>query len=730
MLWLCRWCVSIAVGFLVGNAVKDDYKKKRTPNVLFIMSEDLRPELPSFGRSLVKAPNIQRIADKGLIFDLTTCQVAICAPSRSSMLTGLRPDRLGIYDFFHHGGVKFFRTIPSHFHRNGYQTAMAGKLFHWESNWHYSYDYWGSPMWENMHKREMDGFMNSSVTPDAIHDEEKGFFRDSEIANAAVRFLKGLNQRPEPWFLGVGFKGTHMQYQMPHRFWKQYAHITADMVNISAEHLRFPPSAPLLHHLKKTEGSNIVYMKDEGKSKGVEVENYQSKGYGRTISLRGFEELYRGYLGCLSYADDQLGKVLDVMDELKLWDNTVVVFTSDHGMHLGEKGIWGKWTLYDEATRVPLIVHDPASPQSFGKHYRFPVELIDIFPTLVDLTGVPLESPCPYAPILDKKGPRNPMKGEAEVVGKWKHIFRHSHCFDLDGTSLAPAFWLGESFRKDRDFAITQRLTCKFRSRDNDPYTPEWIDFCPFKKVPRDPPFGAMGYAVRSNDWRYIAWLEFNTHSFLPSLNLPPLAEELYDHRGEDASIGSGEINNLAYNNEYSHILLELKVRLYDHLWYNASFEHLFQKYAANSDMRAIVAGRIPVTQQPHHQLYPNHFYSHHSKASVDKVNRGVAAGIDGFLSSIQHNPRLGDHSNGIFRTSSGLINMTIRGEVELASMNSMIAGNMKNSFEKEYGDDGGNIYGLPKGVNRGQHKKGPSKRGANYVNRGSTDKDENTNNN
>ena len=103
----------------------------RPRNVLFIMSEDLRPEMPAYGRLVAQVPNIQRIVERGLVFDLATCQVAICAPSRSSMLTGLAPDRLGIFDFFHHGGIKFFRTIPSHFHRNGYQTAMAGKLFHW-----------------------------------------------------------------------------------------------------------------------------------------------------------------------------------------------------------------------------------------------------------------------------------------------------------------------------------------------------------------------------------------------------------------------------------------------------------------------------------------------------------------------------------------------------------------------------------------------------------------------
>lgn len=373
---------------------------------------------------------------------------------------------------------------------------MAGKLFHWESEWHYSFDYWGSPDWERIHEKEMKGFFNSSVTPDSVNPVD-GFFRDSEIISASLKMIRNLNARTEPWFLGVGLKGTHMQYQMPYQFWKQYEHLTASMLNITQEHLRFPPTTPLLHHVKKTEGNSIAYMQNEGRSPSKASENYQSIGFGRTISIRGFEELYRGYLACLSYADYQLGKLLDVVDELKLWDNTIVVFTADHGMHLGEKGIWGKWTLFDETSRVPLIIHDPNAPKSYGKHYKHPVELIDIFPTLVEMAGVPLEDPCPYVPLSDKRGSRAAVPGEAPVVGRWRHIFRHAHCFELDGTSLVPAFTKGDEFRKDREFSLTQRLTCKWRSNDNDPFTPEWIDFCPFKKVPRDPLFGSMGYATR-----------------------------------------------------------------------------------------------------------------------------------------------------------------------------------------------------------------------------------------
>jgi len=210
------------------------------------------------------------------------------------------------------------------------------QLFHWETEWHYSFDYWGSPAWETRHEEEMRGYFNSSVTPDSVHPVDS-FFRDAEIVNAAIDFLKRLRARDEPWFLAVGMKGTHMQYQMPHQFWKQYEGLKASQVNITSKHLQFPLNAPILHHVKKTEGTSIAFMKDEGRSKGTEYENYQGTGHGRTISVRGFEELYRGYLACLSYADNQLGRFLNVVDDLGVWNDTIVVFTADHGMHLGEK---------------------------------------------------------------------------------------------------------------------------------------------------------------------------------------------------------------------------------------------------------------------------------------------------------------------------------------------------------------------------------------------------------
>ena len=470
---------------------------------------------------------------------------------RASMLTGLRPDTLGIYDFSHFGGLKLFRTIPSHFHRLGYQTSNSGKIFHWESSWHYSSNYWGSPAWEYAHDREKI-FINSSVTPDWVNSMKTDFFRDSIISSNAVQFLKSMNKRPEPWLLTVGFKGTHMPYHMPKQYWDMYDHIEADPNYIrtyNKDSFKFPSTTPLVHYITKTEETSVRYMVEEGAKKGVEKEYYQTR---KEMSIRARNEIYRGYLASLSYFDNELGKILDVMDELNLWESTIVVFTSDHGMHLGEKGIWGKWTLFDEASRVPLIIHAPQFAQSFGMRYAKPVELIDIFPTLIDLTDTdtatntgPPEELWPQS-CSDTGGEsekdekekdkrlKRPFQGEGPVRNADGHILRHYYCDHMDGVSLLPIFksfgsGVSDAFTEvsHKEFAVTQRMTCKMPgTKDINPDTNNWIDFCPFKKLPRDPERGAMGYALRSSEWRYIAWLEWDTNSFLPGIlnQLPTIA--------------------------------------------------------------------------------------------------------------------------------------------------------------------------------------------------------------
>lgn len=187
--------------------------------------------------------------------------------------------------------------------------------------------------------------------------------------------------------------------------------------------------------------------------------------------------------------------------------------------------------------------------------------------------------------VTAKEGSRVPVPGEAPVRNIDMHIFRHQHCDKLDGISLEPILSsfeavstsgdtefgeLEQKVGRPLDFAITQRMSCKLPgSSNNDPYTPEWTDFCPFKYLPRNPAYGAMGYSIRTRHWRYTAWLEFDTNSFLPSLHIPPMAEELYDHREDNlaTNLGLFELVNLAYHNDHHEILNTMRLKLFDFLW-------------------------------------------------------------------------------------------------------------------------------------------------------------------
>jgi iduronate 2-sulfatase len=656
MLFQSFFCI-ILNGFLLLS------ETATPPNVLMIVSEDMRPELPAYGNIDVITPNLDRLQKKSVTFDLTLSQVSICAPSRASLLTGLRPDTLGIYDFGHYGGLRFLRTIPSHLHSHGYQTAMSGKLHHWESSKHYSRFYYGHPDWENIQSQEMK-YHNSSVTPDQLHEaqeDSKPFFRDKFITNHAISFLQKLHKESQidvnvknnkktskgnskkggsPWFLGVGFKGSHMQYQMPLRFWEAYKNHTFPLDNEETnkdgrtsfsyhESLTFPKGAVNAGLVKSAESRYIMYMKNNGKSSGTDREPYQKAGSGRSISTRGWEELYRGYLATISYMDSQLGRILNELDDLKLWENTIVIFTSDHGMHVGEKGMWSKWSLFDESSRVPLFIHDPRSPGSYGQHYKHPVELLDIFPTLVDMTNT----------YVDTKNCKDQHKVRSSATEMEMRTFRHQYCDPLDGISLKPLFddlqskskdgqngVIESNFRREFDFALTQKQSCKsisvlkrlkmrpssasvgffgnvktqidkINNKMINSETEGWIDFCPFRAAPneRSPMYGMMGYSMRTVDWRYTSWLLLDVNTLLPALDIAPLAEELYDHRTlaiQTVQYVSGKkeirsvvgrkelvnlVNSTAENGLYQNVRARLRRKLYDYLYYNVSHAHVFQ---------------------------------------------------------------------------------------------------------------------------------------------------------
>jgi hypothetical protein len=267
--------------------------------------------------------------------------------------------------------------------------------------------------------------------------------------------------------------------------------------------------------------------------------------------------------------DTQLGRLLDAIDELQLWNNLTIILTADHGMHNGEKGIWEKWTLFDESTHVPLMIYDPESPFK-GRHYPEPVELIDIYPTILDLLRVPL----------------NATGVCSDIKNSWI-----DRCIPLQGKSLAPVVmgprWssvtplephTGDAFHDEMSlfsdsFAMSQMWRCGTRGQNYDIRRDGSIHMirqnlwseCNKKDpiLPIEKELGMMGYSMRTLSYRYTLWVPFSKASVMPNWTINFEQEELYDHFREIPSdFNHKETVNLADNPLYADVKLSLRTRL------------------------------------------------------------------------------------------------------------------------------------------------------------------------
>ena len=348
---------------------------QRPRNVLFIVSDDLTSTaLGCYGHPLVQSPNVDSLARNGTRFDRAYCQYALCAPSRASFLTGLRPDTTRVLS----NGPDFREFLPNHvtmpqlFKNNGYQAIREGKMFHMGVPTTVGTDRWqdaaswthnGSPQGkENRSKgsgRNLTpgvgdgGAMNYIRTPDATEQA------DFDAANRAIAHLE--KHRNEPFFLGLGFVRPHVPLVAPDKYFDLYPLQRIRTAKNPPNDLDdIPPIVP------KIIGDRAHHMG---------MNNDQQM------------EALRGYYASISFMDDQLGRVLKVLDQLKLRDNTVIVFQSDHGWHLGEHTFWQKRSLMEESAKVPLIISAPGQ-KGRGQVSRSLVELVDVYPTVAELCGL------------------------------------------------------------------------------------------------------------------------------------------------------------------------------------------------------------------------------------------------------------------------------------------------------------------------------------------------------
>ena len=403
------------IGSLLLFAAMDTPPAK--PNVMLICVDDLKPVLGCYGDKVVKTPNIDRLASRSMRFDAAYCNQAVCSPSRNALLTGLRPQTLGIYDL----GTNFRQgrqnavTLPQWFKANGYSAQGMGKIFHVghgntndEASWSVSYfrgkvvDY---ALPENKRELSREEAMFDNKSPANLPrgaalenaDVPDDTYSDGKVASEAIRRLEAAAKNPgEPVFLAVGFLKPHLPFCAPRKYWDLYK---TDQFQLPAFR-RAPEGAPAYAPTAFGELRNYKDVPDKGEI----PEDLQRK-------------LIHGYHAAISYMDAQVGKVLDALDASPLKDNTVIVLWGDHGWHLGDHGMWSKHTNYEQATRIPLLVK--AAGQTKGGASGAMVETVDIYPTLCELAG--LKTPekldgISFAPLVTGKS----AQGERDHV---THVF-------------------------------------------------------------------------------------------------------------------------------------------------------------------------------------------------------------------------------------------------------------------------------------------------------------------
>ena len=335
-------------------------------NVLLIISDDLNNRLGCYGDPIVKTPNIDRLAAMGVRFDRAYCQYPVCNPSRSSFLSGLRPDTTRVMR--NHTATRdnlpSAVMLPQFFREHGYHSFASGKIFHTgvtdASSW--DIDIAEVILTPTKEQRVEKG----GKTPDG---SRKAFewinvnlaadqLPDHQVALDVVRMIEDSLKGQKPFFAAAGFRRPHLPYIAPSDFFAMYPTKDMPLPNEPRKHVDDIPPLALMYDPASTPNSH-----------------------------KDMRSAMTGYFASITFMDAQVGVLLEAMDRLKLWDNTIVVFMSDHGYHLGEHaGMWHKGSVMEESSRAPLIVAAPGAKR--GEVSPRLVEYVDIYPTLVDFCGM------------------------------------------------------------------------------------------------------------------------------------------------------------------------------------------------------------------------------------------------------------------------------------------------------------------------------------------------------
>lgn len=456
-------------------------------NVLYLVADDLRPELhAAYGASHVITPNLDALAARGLTFRNAYCQYSVCAASRNSFMSGLRPDTTGVGV---PGGAGSFRdshpdwvSLPQAFKNSGYLTLGGGKLFHpgkpkdndeplsWSQDVaYYKFSYY---MKDSRCPSDPTGTPNSSVDVSKQDtwcrvDAADADFYDYGLANHTIGLLRRAKADPRPFFIAAGFARPHAPWRVPARYWDMYNGSSIPLAAVKTAPTGMPDIA---YHQQ-----GVYFYPDQSDY----VVPYAQKPIPDSVAMT----WRHAYYASVTWMDAQVGRVLDELDALGLANNTIVSFHGDHGWQLGEHSLWHKETNFELGARTAYIVAAPHKPASAGQRTSVLAELVDVYPTLLALAGLPAST------------------------------------LPLNGTSVEPAFDDPKGGAALKPVAVTQyKRSC------------ESATSCP------QPAEGAkltyMGYSLRDASWRYTAWMAWPDGAASADWGAAPGWAELYAHGG------------------------------------------------------------------------------------------------------------------------------------------------------------------------------------------------------
>ena len=473
-------------------------QKKSKPNILFIAVDDLKPELGCYGNSLIKTPNIDRLAAMGTVFLNNYCQQAVCGPTRASLMTGMRPDATKVWDLKTkmRDVVPDILTLPQYLITQGYTTAGVGKIYHPscidkkndEASWSIPFmnakadDYangLGFPAKKHYQSPETKAAINAEVPPEkgAKDDGEStsgsvkpstecldlpdNAYEDGVNALIAKKAIIELSKDNKPFFFACGFHKPHLPFVSPKKYWDLYKR--EDM-----------PLAEFQEHAK-----NEVFIAYESSG---ELRNYTdipaNTSFPKEDLRAGLKpekqkELIHAYYAAVSYVDAQVGILLNTLDSLGTLNNTIIVLWGDHGWHLGDHDMWGKHTNFEQATRSPLIFAAPGLKAGKSKSLS---EHVDVFPTICDLANLPIPS-------------------------------------QLQGKSLKPVM-------QNKTTTVNEFAMSQYPRKLKGPEFKE-LGYADGK---------LMGYSMRTDKYRYTIWFNNSYNSSQPYADNRIYKRELYDY--------------------------------------------------------------------------------------------------------------------------------------------------------------------------------------------------------